>query len=72
MCIRDSDKAAATVSRIVYNRENNCYDVTFIGQNVGTVVAEAKLGNYIARLTIEVTASLKLEASSTNLSLIHI
>lgn len=44
------------------------YDVTFIGQNVGTVVAEAKLGNYIARLTIEVTASLKLEASSTNIS----
>ena len=63
-----NDKAAATVSRIVYNRENNCYDVTFIGQNVGTVVAEAKLGNYIARLTIEVTASLKLEASSTNIS----
>lgn len=52
----------------MYNRENNCYDVTFIGQNVGTVVAEAKLGNYIARLTIEVTASLKLEASSTNIS----
>lgn len=63
-----NDKAAATVSRIVYNRETNCYDVTFIGQNVGTVVAEAKLGNYIARLTIEVTASLKLEASSTNIS----
>lgn len=63
-----NDKAAAIVSRIVYNRENNCYDVTFIGQNVGTVVAEAKLGNYIARLTIEVTASLKLEASSTNIS----
>lgn len=63
-----NDKAAATVSRIVYNREKNCYDVTFIGQNVGTVVAEAKLGNYIARLTIEVTASLKLEASSTNIS----
>ena len=63
-----NDKAAATVSRIAYNRENNCYDVTFIGQNVGTVVAEAKLGNYIARLTIEVTASLKLEASSTNIS----
>ena len=63
-----NDKAAATVSRVVYNRENNCYDVTFIGQNVGTVVAEAKLGNYIARLTIEVTASLKLEASSTNIS----
>lgn len=63
-----NDKAAATVSRIVYNRENNCYDVTFIGQNVGTVVAEAKLGNYIARLTIEVTASLKLKASSTNIS----
>lgn len=64
-----NDKAAATVSRIVYNGENNCYDVTFIGQNVGTVVAEAKLGNYIARLTIEVTASLKLEASSTNISI---
>lgn len=63
-----NDKAAAIVSRIVYNREKNCYDVTFIGQNVGTVVAEAKLGNYIARLTIEVTASLKLEASSTNIS----
>lgn len=63
-----NDKAAATVSRIAYNREDNCYDVTFIGQNVGTVVAEAKLGNYIARLTIEVTASLKLEASSTNIS----
>lgn len=63
-----NDKAAATVSRIVYNDANNCYDVTFIGQNVGTVVAEAKLGNYIARLTIEVTASLKLEASSTNIS----
>lgn len=63
-----NDKAAAIVSRIVYNRENNCYDVTFIGQNVGTVVAEAKLGNYIARLTIEVTASLKLEASSMNIS----
>lgn len=63
-----NDKAAATVSRIAYNGENNCYDVTFIGQNVGTVVAEAKLGNYIARLTIEVTASLKLEASSTNIS----
>ena len=63
-----NDKAAATVSRIVYNGENKCYDVTFIGQNVGTVVAEAKLGNYIARLTIEVTASLKLEASSTNIS----
>ena len=63
-----NDKAAATVSRIAYNRENKCYDVTFIGQNVGTVVAEAKLGNYIARLTIEVTASLKLEASSTNIS----
>ena len=63
-----NDKAAATVSRIVYNGVNNCYDVTFIGQNVGTVVAEAKLGNYIARLTIEVTASLKLEASSTNIS----
>ena len=66
--LTNNDKAAATVSRIVYNRENNCYDVTFIGQNVGTVVAEAKLGNYIARLTIEVTASLKLEASSTNIS----
>ena len=63
-----NDKAAATVSRIAYNGENKCYDVTFIGQNVGTVVAEAKLGNYIARLTIEVTASLKLEASSTNIS----
>ena len=63
-----NDKAAATVSRITYNQANNCYDVTFIGQNVGTVVAEAKLGNYIARLTIEVTASLKLEASSTNIS----
>ena len=63
-----NDKAAATVSRIVYNDANKCYDVTFIGQNVGTVVAEAKLGNYIARLTIEVTASLKLEASSTNVS----
>ena len=63
-----NDKAAATVSRIVYNDAKNCYDVTFIGQNVGTVVAEAKLGNYIARLTIEVTASLKLEASSTNIS----
>ena len=63
-----NDKAAATVSRIVYNDSNKCYDVTFIGQNVGTVVAEAKLGNYIARLTIEVTASLKLEASSTNIS----
>ena len=63
-----NDKAAATVSRIAYNHENNCYDVTFIGQNVGTVIAEAKLGNYIARLTIEVTASLKLEASSTNIS----
>lgn len=63
-----NDKAAAIVSRIVYNDANNCYDVTFIGQNVGTVVAEAKLGNYIARLTIEVTASLKLEASSTNIS----
>lgn len=63
-----NDKAAATVSRIAYNREKNCYDVTFIGQNVGTVIAEAKLGNYIARLTIEVTASLKLEASSTNIS----
>ena len=63
-----NDKAAATVSRIVYNDANNCYDVTFIGQNVGTVIAEAKLGNYIARLTIEVTASLKLEASSTNIS----
>lgn len=63
-----NDKAAATVSRIEYDRANNCYDVTFIGQNVGTVVAEAKLGNYIARLTIEVTASLKLEASSTNIS----
>lgn len=63
-----NDKAAATVSRIAYNHEKNCYDVTFIGQNVGTVVAEAKLGNYIARLTIEVTASLKLEASSTNIS----
>ena len=63
-----NDKAAATVSRIVYNDANKCYDVTFIGQNVGAVVAEAKLGNYIARLTIEVTASLKLEASSTNIS----
>ncbi|WP_417402535.1 GLUG motif-containing protein [Hominenteromicrobium sp.] len=63
-----NDKAAATVSCIVYNDANKCYDVTFIGQNVGTVVAEAKLGNYIARLTIEVTASLKLEASSTNIS----
>ena len=63
-----NDKAAATVSRIVYNDANKCYDVTFIGQNVGTVIAEAKLGNYIARLTIEVTASLKLEASSTNVS----
>lgn len=63
-----NDKAAAAVSRITYNQANNCYDVTFIGQNVGTVVAEAKLGNYIARLTIEVTASLKLEASSTNIS----
>ena len=63
-----NDKAAATVSRIAYNRANNCYDVTFIGQNVGTVIAEAKLGNYTARLTIEVTASLKLEASSTNIS----
>lgn len=63
-----NDKAAATVSRIAYNNANNCYNVTFIGQNVGTVVAEAKLGNYIARLTIEVTASLKLEASSTNIS----
>ncbi len=63
-----NDKAAATVSRIAYNREDNCYDVTFIGQNVGTVIAEAKLGNYIARLTIEVTVSLKLEASSTNIS----
>lgn len=63
-----NDKAAATVSRIAYNGANNCYDVTFIGQNVGTVIAEAKLGNYIARLTIEVTASLKLEASSTNIS----
>lgn len=63
-----NDKAAATVSRITYNNANNCYDVTFIGQNVGTVVAEVKLGNYIARLTIEVTASLKLEASSTNIS----
>lgn len=63
-----NDKAAAIVSRIVYNDANNCYDVTFIGQNVGTVIAEAKLGNYIARLTIEVTASLKLEASSTNVS----
>ena len=63
-----NDKAAAAVSRITYNNANNCYDVTFIGQNVGTVVAEAKLGNYIARLTIEVTASLKLEASSTNIS----
>lgn len=66
--LTNNDKAAATVSRIVYNGANNCYDVTFIGQNVGTVVAEAKLGNYIARLTIEVTASLKLEASSTNIS----
>lgn len=63
-----NDKAAATASSIAYNGANNCYDVTFIGQNVGTVVAEAKLGNYIARLTIEVTASLKLEASSTNIS----
>ena len=63
-----NDKAAATVSRIAYNDANKCYDVTFIGQNVGTVVAEAKLGNYVARLTIEVTASLKLEASSTNIS----
>ena len=63
-----NDKAAAIVSRIAYNRANNCYDVTFIGQNVGTVIAEAKLGNYTARLTIEVTASLKLEASSTNIS----
>lgn len=63
-----NDEAAATVSRIAYNDANKCYDVTFIGQNVGTVVAEAKLGNYIARLTIEVTASLKLEASSTNIS----
>lgn len=63
-----NDKAAATVSRIAYNNANNCYNVTFIGQNVGTVIAEAKLGNYIARLTIEVTASLKLEASSTNVS----
>ncbi len=63
-----NDKAAAIVSRTTYNNANNCYDVTFIGQNVGTVVAEAKLGNYIARLTIEVTASLKLEASSTNIS----
>ncbi len=63
-----NDKAAATVSRIEYDRANNCYDVTFIGQNVGTVIAEAKLGNYTARLTIEVTASLKLEASSTNIS----
>ena len=63
-----NDKAAAAVSRIVYNDANKCYDVTFIGQNVGTVIAEAKLGNYIARLTIEVTASLKLEASSTNIS----
>ena len=52
----------------MYNDANKCYDVTFIGQNAGTVVAEAKLGNYIARLTIEVTASLKLEASSTNIS----
>lgn len=66
--LTNDDKAAATVSRIVYNDANKCYDVTFIGQNVGTVVAEAKLGNYIARLTIEVTASLKLEASSTNIS----
>lgn len=63
-----NDKAAATVSRIAYNNANNCYNVTFIGQNVGTVIAEAKLGNYIARITIEVTASLKLEASSTNVS----
>ena len=63
-----NDKAAATVSRIAYNNANNCYNVTFIGQNVGTVIAEAKLGNYIARLTIEVTVSLKLEASSTNVS----
>ena len=63
-----NDEAAATVSRIAYNDANKCYDVTFIGQNVGTVIAEAKLGNYIARLTIEVTASLKLEASSTNIS----
>lgn len=63
-----NDKAAAIVSRIEYDRANNCYDVTFIGQNVGTVIAEAKLGNYTARLTIEVTASLKLEASSTNIS----
>lgn len=63
-----ADKAAAIVSRITYNGANNCYDVTFIGQNVGTVIAEAKLGNYTARLTIEVTASLKLEASSTNIS----
>lgn len=63
-----NDKAAATVSSIAYNDANKCYDVTFIGQNVGTVVAEAKLGNYIARLTIEVTASLKLKASSTNIS----
>ena len=66
--LTNDDKAAAAVSRITYNNANNCYDVTFIGQNVGTVVAEAKLGNYIARLTIEVTASLKLEASSTNIS----
>ena len=66
--LTNDDKAAAAVSRITYNQANNCYDVTFIGQNVGTVVAEAKLGNYIARLTIEVTASLKLEASSTNIS----
>ena len=64
-----NDKAAAIVSRITYNGANNCYDVTFIGQNVGTVIAEAKLGNYTARLTIEVTASLKLEASSTNISI---
>ncbi len=63
-----ADEAAAIVSRITYNNANNCYDVTFIGQNVGTVIAEAKLGNYTARLTIEVTASLKLEASSTNIS----
>lgn len=66
--LTNDDKAAAAVSRITYNGANNCYDVTFIGQNVGTVIAEAKLGNYTARLTIEVTASLKLEASSTNIS----
>ena len=65
--LKDAD-AAAVLSSIKYNAANKCYDVTFIGQNVGTVIAKASLGNYEASLTIQVTAELKLEASSTNIS----